>query len=280
LKLIFAFLFLIRSSSAFGQELKYLGSVVDTIEIRSELSRYQFDEQGTTIGFKDQYLIVFDTVSKRYVLRSYKKGKEVRTFRTGNCRLSEKSIMHSVSVDRVVLNRLLKQLEIKYCKPALVNFGMTQERFLNLTNRHHIKQVAKKYRMGWKFKRAYSYKEERVRIIRSCQNVDTFNLFLSISFDTTHSIVIADFSQFFSIRIATGQECFRFFGAYPNLYKQPWHLYSSSDPFFENAILNFGINEMLNELLPKGFLRLETLQFEALTNEYIKWYLKHQDIIF
>jgi hypothetical protein len=73
---------------------------------------------------------------------------------------------------------------------------------------------------------------------------------------------------------------YRFEGKYPNSYKQPWYFHSDKGGFSSTFILNFSINNALVDILPVNFSGLSTLKIDALTNEYIEWYLKRQGIIF
>jgi len=92
--------------------------------------------------------------------------------------------------------------------------------------------------------------------------------------------MVTDFNDHFDVKITTTQGNYRFEGKYPNSYKQPWYNLSDKYSFTSSSILNFSINSALVAMLPENFSRLGTLKFEALTNEYIEWYLKRRGIIF
>lgn len=279
-KLLSIFIGLIISISATGQQLTYRGDLVDTLKIISNSSYYHFDTCGTTTGIYDEFVLVFSKEKNNYVLSPYQRTEYKFTFKPDTSFIKEKVLKQGVVVDRLLISSLLEQFEITYRKPSFDNIGMTTEEFLKLTDKKHIIQVAKWHDTDWHFKRAYSTKEQNEIIFKGCQNTDTLNLYLSTAFDTSGYVMVTDVDDHFDVIISTSKNNYRFEGKYPNSFKQPWYNRSDKGSFASTSVLNFSINSALVAILPDKFSRLETLKFEALTNEYIKWYLKRRGIIF
>jgi len=265
---------------ASGQQLTYKGDFVDTLTITSNSSYYHFDTCGTTTGIYDEYILVFDKEKNNYILNPYKRTEYKFTFKPDTSFRKEKILKQGLAVDRLLISNLLKQLEINYVKPTFKNIGITNKEFQKLTDKKHIIQVAKWHKEDWHFKRAYSTKEKNEKIFKGCQNIDTLNLYLSTAFDTSGYVIVTDVDSHFDVIISTKNGNYRFEGKYPNPYKQPWYIHSDKDNFTLTSVLNFSINNALVSILPRRFTRLETLKFEALTNQYIEWYLKRRGIIF
>ncbi|MBP1672897.1 MAG: hypothetical protein H6Q25_712 [Bacteroidetes bacterium] len=266
--------------SASGQQLTYKGDLVDTIKITSNLSYYHFDEKGTTTGSYYEYIIVFNNTKEKYILDLYQKTKYKITYKSHTFKKKERILKQEIEVDKIHISNLLHQFEINYIKPTFDNIGITNDDFQKLTDKKHIIQVAKWHKTDWHFKKAYSTKEQNEIIFKGCQNIDTFNLYLSTAFDTTGYVMVTDFNDHFDVKITTKQGNYRFEGKYPNSYKQPWYNLSDKYSLSSPSILNFSINSALVAMLPENFSRLGTIKFEALTNEYIEWYLNRRGIIF
>lgn len=268
------------SLSVTGQQLIYMGDYVDTIKIISNSSYYHFDDCGTTTGTYDEYILVFNKEKNNYILNPYQRTEYKFTFKPETSYRKEKILNQGLVVDQLLISDLLKQLDITYLKPTFDNIGITNEEFLKLTDKKHIIQVAKWHKTDWYFKRAYSTKEQNEIIFKGCQNTDTLNLYLLTAFDTSGYVVVTDVDDHFDVIISTDNNNYHFEGKYPNSFKQPWYNRSDKSSFASTSMLNFSINSALVAILPDKFSRLETLKFEALTNEYIKWYLKRRGIIF
>jgi len=263
-----------------GQQLTYKGDFVDTLKIISNSSYYHFDTCGTTTGIYDEYILVFNKDKNNYILSPYQRTEYKFTFKPDTSFRKEKILKQGIVVDKLLITNLLKQLEISYVKPTFENIGMTKRYFEKLTDKNHIIQFAKLHEVEWHFKRAYSTKEQNEIIFKGCQNIDTLNLYLSTTFDTSGYVMVTDVDSHFDVIILTKNSKYRFEGKYPNPYKQPWYNHSDKGSFASTSVLNFSINNALVSILPVGFTGLETLKFEALINEYIEWYLKRQGIIF
>jgi hypothetical protein len=279
-KSLIIFIGLIISISVSGQQLTYKGELVDTIKIISNSSYYHFDDKGTTTGVYDEYIIVYDKQKSNYIINPYRRTEYKITFKPDTSSRKEKVLKQGEMINRLLISNLLKQFEVSYIKPAFDNIGMTNEKFLNLTDKKHIVQVAKWHKQDWHFKKSYSTREQNEAIFKGCQNIDTLNMYLATAFDTSGYVVITDVDQHFDVVIVTTEAKYRFEGKYPNSFKQPWYNHSTNDMLNTNSVLNFSINSALVAILPDKFSRLETLKFGALTNEYIEWYLKRRGIIF
>lgn len=253
---------------------------MDTLKIISNSSYYHFDTCGTTTGINDEYVIIFDKEKNSYILNPYKRTNYKFAFKPVESIKKETILKQGLLIDRLLISNLLKEFEITYVKPSFNDTRITSEEFLKLTDKKHIVEVAKWNKADWHFKKSYSSKKQNETIFKGCQNIDTFNLYLSTSFDTSRYVMITDVDDHFDVIISTTKTNYRFEGKYPNAFKQPWYNLSGKDSFASASVLNFSINSALVGILPNSFSRLETLKFEALTNEYIEWYLKRRGIIF
>ena len=280
MKLLTILIGLTISISVTGQQLTYKGELVDTLKIISNSSYYHFDTSGTTTGIYDEYIIVFNKEKNNYYLNPYKRTDYKFTFKPDTSFKKEKILKQGLVINRIQIENLLKQFEITYSKPTFNNIGMTNEEFLKLTDKKHIIQVAKWHKTDWHFKKAYSTKEQNENIFKGCQNIDTLNFYLATAFDTSGYVMITDVSDTYEVFILTDKMNYRFEGKYPNSYKQPWYYHTNNGGFSSTSLLNFSINNALVDILPEKFSRLETLKSEALTNDYIEWYLKKRGIIF
>lgn len=266
---------LVISINVYGQELNFKDKPVDTVKISSNTSYYHFDTLGTTTGIYDEYIITYNSEKKDYFLHSYNRVKYKITFLPDTIFEIKRTINKDVLIDRQLLSNLLLQFEISYSKPTFDNLGLSAKQFLKLTNKKQIIKVAKRHKVDWRFKKDYSTKDKNEVIFKSCQSIDTFNMYLNSTFDSTSSYrVITDIDDNFYVTISTSDYNHQYEGKYPNPFKQPWYVHSTNNILDTISILNLSINLALSELLPKQFSRLSTLQIEALTNDYIEWYLK------
>lgn len=253
---------------------------MDTVKIISNSSYYHFDTCGTTTGIYDEYILVFNKEKNNYILNPYQRTEYKITFKTDTSFTKKKVLKQGNVVERSLVSELLKQFEINYLKPTFEQIGMSNEEFLKLTDKKHIIQIAKWHKEDWHFKKSYSTKEQNETVFKGCQNIDTFNLYLATAYDTSDYVMVTDVDDHFDVIILTTKGNYRFEGKYPNSFKQPWYNHSDKGSFASTSVLNFSINSALVAILPDKFSRLETLKFEALTNEYIEWYLKRRGIIF
>lgn len=267
------------SLSITGQQLTFKGDFVDTVKIISNSSYYHFDTCGTTTGVYDEYILVFSKEKNNYILNPYQRTKYKITFKPDTSFTKKKVLKQGNEVERLLVSELLKQFEINYLKPTFEKIGITNEDFLILTDKKHIIQVAKWHKVEWRFKKSYSTKEQNETLFKGCQNIDTFNLYLSTEFDRSAYVIVTDIDDHFDVIISTKKTNFKFEGKYPNSYRQPWYLHSNESDFTSTSILNFSINKALVDILPNNFSKLNTLKVEALINEYIEWYLKRRGII-
>jgi hypothetical protein len=268
------------SISSFGQQLTYKGDLVDTLKIISNSSRYHFDTCGTTTGIYDEFILVFNKEKNNYIINPYQRTEYKFTYKPKTSFKKEKILKQGIDVDGLLVSSLLEQFEINYRKPSFGNIGITIKEFLKLTDKKHIIQVAKWHDADWYLKKTYFLKEKNEKILKGCQNIDTLNMYLETAFDTSGYIVVTDVKDVFNVIISTTKTNYRFEGKYPNIYRQPWYCHSGRNVLNSTSILNFTINTALVRILPDNFSRLKTLKFEALTNEYIEWYLKRHGIIF
>ena len=279
MKQILIFIGLASSLASTGQPLIYKGDFVDTVQIISNSSYYHFDSRGTTTGIYDEYTMIFNKDKNNYILDPYQRTKYKITHRPDTSFTKTRRLKQGDLMDRLLLAELLKQLEISHKKPTFDKTGMTNEEFLKLTDKKYILKVAKWHKKDRYFTKAYSTKEQNEAVFKGCQNIDTLNLYLATAFDTSGYVVVSDVDNSCEIIISTISADYRFEGKYPNPFKQPWYNHSDPGHSIPTNVLNFSINSALIAILPSNFSGRETLKFEALTNEYIIWYLKRRGII-
>lgn len=267
------------SFSTSAQQLTYKGALVDTIKISSNSSYYHFDDKGTTTGIYEVYNIVFHKESNNYSLNTYQSTEYKSTFKPDTLIRKERIVKENIGIDQTLISNLLKQFEITYLQPTFENIGMSYKEFQMLTTKKQIIKVSKWFNSDWHFKKSYSTTEKNKLIFSGCQNIDTFNLYLTTMFTNSDYVIVTDVEDHFNVIISTSTTDYCFEGKYPNPYKQPWYDHSVIKGFGSSPILNFTINKALIDILPADFSRIETLKFEALTNEYIEWYLKRRRII-
>lgn len=273
---------LLLTSVVYGQQLKFRGLPVDTIFINGSSGHFHFDDKGTTTGRIDIYIIAFDKTTNKYVVADYKIVSLKGTYKPNT---SEQTVKHlSKDNGKVISNTnvdsLLTAFSSKYVKPTFENIGFDKQEFLSLTDEKHIRKVAKQYKQDWHFKMYYTTKEENNILFNGCQNIDTFNLFLSSKFDTTGYVMVTDVWDEMRVYIKTAGKEFGFEGKYPNAFKQPWYDHSDTSNVFAGSIVNLNINRFLVAILPDKFYRRNTIELQSLTDNYIKWYLQRRDIIY
>ena len=184
----YTILLLLFNCAAWGQRLTFNEQLVDTIEIVSSEGYYHFDTKGTSTAKSDRYIIVFDSIRNRYVVLDYKRVFDKWTTTPES---SEKKEEHfkkykGLSVNQNSLYSLIKAFSTPYIKPTYANIGLTKEHFLYLTNRKHIHKIAKTEKFA-NLGLIFSDKIEKKQVFGGCQNIDTFNLFLSSNqFDTSN----------------------------------------------------------------------------------------------
>lgn len=276
---IITIIFLFFTTIIFGQRLLFAGNNVDTLKINSNSSYYHFDTCGTSTGTEDEYIIVFENNTNQYVIESYQRTEYKVTFKPGNSTSKTKILSKRQNINNDFIKNLLTELQTKSKAPNFNNIGLTAEIFNKLTDTKHIIKIAKSQDADWHFKREYSTNEQNTLFFKSCQNVDTFNLFLKTAFDTIGYAMITDVSDEINIYISSDKTKFRFEGKYPNPYYQPWYDHTDKNKHLPSAILNLSINNALVNILPYNFASLWSKKIEALTNEYLLWYLKRKRII-
>lgn len=270
------------TSIAHGQHLKFRGLPVDTIYISGSSGHYHFDDKGTTTGRTDIFIIIFDKKINGYVVADYKKISMKGTLEPDRVKQKVKEITKNNGkiIPNTIVDGLLTGFSSKHVKPTFENIGFDKQEFLSLTDEKNIRRIAKQYKQDWNFKMRYTTKEKNNVLFKGCQNIDTFNLFVSSKFDTMDYKTVTDFWDVMSVYIKTSDNVFRFVGQYPNAFKQPWYDHSETSNEIASLIVNLSINHFLVAILPDKFHRRNTIDLQSLTDIYIKWYLKRRDIIF
>jgi hypothetical protein len=273
---------LLITNVVYGQQLIFRGFPVDTISISGSSGYYHFDDKGTTTGREDIYIIAYDKSTNNYFVADYKKVSILNTCRPDTSTQKTRHLIKDKGkiIDNLTLNDLLSAFNSKYIKPTFDDLGCDRKKFLSLTDESHIRKVAKAYKQDWHFKIFYSSHEENKIIFDGCQNIDTFNLFVATKFDTIGYAMVTDVWDEMNVSIKTTEKSFSFEGKYPNPFKQPWYDHSDKSNLFAAPIVNFSINKSLSLILPDKFYRKNTIELNALTNLYIKWYLQRRDIIY
>ena len=266
------------SFSAFGQQLRFNGQLVDTILIKSHRSVYLFDDKGTTNGEADIISFTYDSNQNQYIIDQFYKDEYKRTFNPDTINLHTKIYKSEIGkkIDLVKIKSLLTSLSEKNNKELFSQVDTTELKVF-LTEKQ-IRKVAKWYNIDWYFKRRYSSKEENIEFFKGCISMDTMKIYFSERFDTSGYVMVTDYSNTINIWISTDKAEYRFEGKYPNPIKQPWYNLGNTSQTFVQAILNLEINKSLYKLLPKNFLLKETISNEALVNDYITWYFERREM--
>jgi hypothetical protein len=277
--LIFGFLL---TSVVSGQQLKFRGLPVDTIFINGSSGHYHFDDKGTTTGQSDIYRIAFDEATKNYVVTDYKTVSMKSTYKPDT---SEQIVKYLTKdngriISNNIIDGLLTAFSSKYEQPIFENIGFDKQEFLWLTSEKHIRKVAKQYKQDSHFKIKYTTKQDNHILSKGCQNIDTFNLFVSSTFDTTGYVIITDVWNEITVYIKTTYKEFVFEGKYPNAFKQPWYDHSDTTNGIAAPIINLNINRFLVAILPDRFHGRNTIELQSLTDNYIEWYLTRRGIIY
>ncbi|MGQ3014217.1 MAG: hypothetical protein ACT6QS_10960 [Flavobacteriales bacterium] len=266
--------------NGYAQPLTFRAEPVDTLKIISNSSYYHFDTSGTTTGVQDEYIIAFIRQKKQYELAFYQRFDYRFTFNPDTFFIKQTVFKKHQKVNRGFITDVLQQFESANKRVSFSDAGLTQKKFMTLTSRRHIRKMAKRYDVNWQFKRIYSSANENKVFFNGCQNIDTFNVYLSTVFRASGYTFITDVDDHFDVIISTEKNRYHYKGKYPDPYKQPWHLMSGNSPTETEALLNLGINRALVTILPGRFSRISSIQVKALTRDYIKWYFKRRGVIF
>jgi hypothetical protein len=283
-KLLFLILISI-SNFAIGQQITFRNEKVDTLEIESTVGYYNISKRKS-IGKSDNFIIVYDRNSNKYVVSNYIKAKYKISTKDYIDRGSQKDIKEYKFkiVDRELIEQLLGAFNENTYPITFEHLNQTETEFNELTNEKSIKKVAKARKVDWHFKRRYSMPEDNKKVFQGCQDIDLFNLFLSQQFQKeAFPTIVTDHSNYYAITIITDKQVFRFDSSYPDIYRQPWFDFSpnpelSIDSLEFKSVLNFEVNKHLEELLPNDFLNLYSIRKESLYFAFIVWYLERQGI--
>jgi hypothetical protein len=276
-RILFILLGILYSNMLNSQQLSFHGQLVDTIEITSVSGYYHFDDKGTTTSTFDYYYIGFDKNMGNYNVLEYSREFYKGTYRPDTFEIKREYVNKYKGniISKANLDSLLTAFSVGYKKPTFENLAIDKQEFLSLTDKKHIRKIAKACKSNWQFKRKYSTKERNKLIFKNCQNIDTLNLFLANAFDTTGYIMITDGWDAMHVYITTIDSSFSFEGKWPNKFKQPWYNHSdTSDFFFSTPIVNLNINRFLIAILPSKFHGLRSIELNSLIDEYIIWYLE------
>lgn len=267
------------SLSCFGQQLQFNGQLVDRVAIRSNLSAYQFDDNGTTKGKVDFISYTYSSSEKHYLVDEFYRDKYTRSIKADTLNLVTKT--YNAKLGKYIDFQKIKSLLVSLSSDNRSLFSQIDTNELKdfLTDKQ-IKKIAKRHGVDWLFKRRYSSKEENNIFFKQCKSIDTLKLYLSERFDTSGYILTFDYTNTINVTVVTNQMEYKFEGRYPNAIKQPWHNLSDSSQDFVPSILNLEINRSLYSLLPSGFLLKESISNEALVNDYITWFFERNEYIY
>jgi hypothetical protein len=302
MKFLLIILSFLAATGAFGQQISFRNHSVDTIKINSSTYRYHFDSAGTGTTTGDVIIIAFDSQQKRYLLSGNKRICDSFTLSPKTNSHSEQNLSNKRQrvIKTDLLDSLLRAFSKRYIKPTFENIKLDKKIVLKYSDSKHILSIIKHSHKEDIFYKWYSDKQERKELIKGCNNIDTFKSFLlTLDFDTSNYIVTSDYSDEMRVEIIAGSNKYLFEAKYSNFFKQPWYdvsdttttlyeatkLYKKDSSNFEFSykpisqkkvycILNFNINYCLAPILPKTFLRRESIDIEAITDQYIIWYLK------
>ena len=271
-----AILSLLIGFSGLSQQLTFRGERIDTIRVRSHLSAYQFDDHGTTKGAAEIYSIVYSAEERRYVVDEHYKDKYAGTFKPvgfNNDRQVVKSSIGKPVVGQTCLGLIGALSGAQHPTRLISQIDTTQ--FLSCLTRKRIRQTAKKWDIGWYFRRKYSSREENERFYDACRSIDTLGLYLE-SFRSQPYTLVTDYANTIHVVIYTSGSKYVFEGKYPHPCRQPWFELGGESGYSHDPHVNLKINHYLEQLLPSRFLLRESLSTEWLFERYLAWYFERR----
>jgi len=276
------------ASCLFGQQLSYKGLLVDSLLITTYSQKYTYhppiDKQPKLKRRSDYYSIEFNKEKKNYQVANNKRifNEIILDFRKGDVNLVEskkKERKNKNNIGKVIchedIDSLINAFTLKYKQPSNTNLGIDSVMLLNYITENKFDENyhwcdAQCYRAKF-----YTNDEEKKAIINDCRNLDTFNVYLKIMFDTTGFIVSDGDEDEICFNIFASGEVFFYVGKYPNAFKQPWYNYSDMSDGLPAPIFNLDINKYLARILPEEFPIKKKLEISGLFDDYIKWYLMY-----
>ena len=282
----FTLLFLMATlcTNTRGQKILYNNEPVDTIKISSTVGVYMFDDEGTSRGRNEVLTIAFNNTLNKYQVLYYQIEKSIYRFHPIPKHDSFEKDTRQVKsysnseLTQQTLSRLIKSLE----QNKKLNYSLPDKEFKNYVNYRTVRRIAKRHNGDWHFKRKYMIKEERDSIIKGCQSLDTFNIYLSEISDTSSfgMTLVTDVHSGLEIELTYNTfDKVLFETQYPDIWGIPWYYDTHTSPWQYKYILNSDINHYFLKLVPRTFLNKEHLEIKQLIDLYIKWYLQRKDII-
>lgn len=254
----------IDTMTCLGQKLAFKSELVDTIKIKSLISDYQFDRNGTTLGTVDEFTIVYFANHKCYEVYSYN-----RTVFKGS--FKHESYDEKINSIKTYNNNIVSHVTL-----SDLFIGLTQNEAPSVTYSYIDSTILKQYVNENTFYKIFqSYDTMYVRLfnksisesLTKAQSIDNFKSYLTIRFKDTSRRQVTDYENYISIYITTGKQNYHFIGEFPQKLKQPW--FKISQPDDSKYVLNFNINNSLAKMLPPEFNQLNTITLEALMNDYM-----------
>ncbi len=247
----------------YGQQLTFRGQPVEKIYING----YPISYEQTNCDKIENFVIGYDKNTDSYLINLYRRRIIDRIQNQEKEELLRR--FNGNIIDKNILDSLLTALSTNK-PPVFTNINLDSKKFKTLTNKKHIQKMIKIFTGGGHFK----IKAKPSALSKGCQNLDTFNLYLSgfLLLDTSNS-GNSYLNNLTTIAIKTDKGFFYFSSQWQH-FKQPWIEESRDSGKIKiiNYVLNFDINQYLIQILPKKFYSRNTMEIQHLIEGYIIWY--------
>lgn|GEM_PF-2959979 len=262
-----------------AQTLTIKGERIDSIVIESTTGAYQFDEQATTKGTSEELVLAPNTLTDKYIIVAQRQIQFSKSNATSSNIKKIKNVTQHVgtTIGLDQMEQLIHSLQNSLA-PNTSNLSITSTDMQLHVSKKKIMRVARKNDWAWQFRNKYSMKEDNELFFKTCQSLDTFDIFLVNKFDSILSLMVTDYTNYIAIKIFTSNNCYSFSGSYPDPFKQPWGNNLNKQHIWNDEVINLNINRMLELILPDGFYNKESISRQTLFDLYIEWYFKRNNM--
>ncbi len=281
MKNLFIIVFILISNLIFGQPVEFRNEKIDTIEFISSVGPDETKSLQWSIDKVNRYIIVFDTISRKYIVKDYLKQTIRYSIETREEKIDKKGVdqFKNETVDSTDIRNLVAVLDTNIYPITFDYLNHTESEFKKFLQEQSVVLVDEEYEIKRKFQRKYS-EEEIQTIFKDCYNIDTFNLFLKYEFVFyPYPVFEVGYWNFIKFFIKTNKAKYSFESTYNYTYRQPWNEIVTGDSTYYRSILNFELNEQIVKILPSDFLNINSLKKEILYYRYLVWYIERKGIL-
>jgi hypothetical protein len=252
-------------------------SDVNTLIITSEYLAYKNDS-----NYRDLEILTYKkNENKDWIIDSYKIEK--------NGKIKNRNLRNNPVNTNQFIDSLLVELKNSKRSLAAIDLNIDLSWLQNKMTKKNIKEIAKLKDCWLDFKGQDEDVQEKV--LNGYNDIDSFNVFLNNSFrNEPEGLFGYHYWMTMKIDIISEKDTSHYYSSMPNLgfnkMFQPWrydknNFIDSNAPdsiqielifeAFDNAILNYKINENLISLLPSSFRFKDLLDTRSLYKNYIDW---------